>query len=132
MAPTPDVTGERAADAAHGASAGFLKWVEDHKGVILGAAAGVSAAGLGYYLLSHKGSPGDDSSAGDKGKKRRSKKRGSKGLSAEGDPLRDPNGPLVQDASDEDIMKLSPEGIARLPNDVSSLPSLYHPLGTTC
>lgn len=123
MAPTPPVA-DHAADAAHGASSGLLKWIEDNKGVLLGAAVGVSAAGLGYYLFSSRGgAPGAPPAAGEKSapKKKRSKKK-SKASRDSGDALAHPDGPLVQDASDEDIMKLSPEEIARLPKDVRHAP----------
>lgn len=117
---------EHAADAAQGGSSGLLKWVEDNKGVIIGATVGVGAAGLGYYLLSNRGKgkgapPGSPSASGSEkssSKKKRNKKKSKGARGDSGDALAHPDGPLVQEASDEDIMKLTADEISRLPKDV--------------
>lgn len=121
MAPTPPVSADGAADAAQGASSGFLKWAEDNKGIILGAAVGASAAGLGYYFWSNRSSPGAPPSDSDENEKNASKKRRSKKKSKStrgGADAPTDSDDLKQDASDEDILKLSAEEIAQLPKDV--------------
>ncbi|KDN38046.1 putative mitochondrial precursor protein import receptor tom70 [Tilletiaria anomala UBC 951] len=119
---------ERAADVAQSAGARFTRWLEDNRYVLMGAAAGVGAAGLAYYLISGPSSPpggrgGDASSSsasvgpgGEKGgssKKKNKKKKASNKKDGERELPGD--GPLLEEASDAQIIALSAEEIARLP-----------------
>lgn len=119
---------DRAADAVQAASSQaqssanrFLKWVEDNSRLVLAASVGTAVAGAGaYYYFGTPKDPKGTSGSSKSSKKSKSEKASDKTSERTSDPrdrLNDPNGPLLQEASEQDLLNLSVEEIARLPAD---------------
>lgn len=138
MAPTTD----RAAQGADRGANSLTRWVEANQktALVIGLSTiAVGGAGVYYYLNSSPSSrpssrsrkEGDDAatgsdekaaggsgSAASKKKKSKKSKRAKDGSSIADNVPRDPEGPLLDEASDQDLMILSEEEIKRLSEDV--------------
>lgn len=137
---------QAASNQAQSSASRFFKWVEDNSKLVLAVTAGtavVAGAGVYYYSgknkvepprrpdadqKSEKSADGTSSSAAAAGEaassksSKKKKKSGNKGAGKDGsdssaDPLADPNGPLLEEASEKDLFALPVEQISKLPQE---------------
>ncbi|KAK0520091.1 TOM (translocase of outer membrane) complex component [Tilletia horrida] len=124
MAPLPSAASSSTAGSA--SSSKLAKFVDENRTLLIASGAAISLGAAYYFLLGPGSAPssrkGADSSSGasDKPagkKKKHSKKKKAAGPASAADPLRDPEGPLVEEKSDEQLFDLSEDEIRRLPDD---------------
>ncbi|CAD6891008.1 unnamed protein product [Tilletia laevis] len=134
MAPLPSSSSAMsgASSSASASTSKLAKFVDENRTILIASGAAISLGAAYYFLLgpgsasaSRKGGAGggdasssdsDKPSAGGK-KKKHGKKKKAGGAGASGDALRDPEGPLLEEASDEQLFALSEDEIRRLPDD---------------
>ncbi|KAL9937863.1 hypothetical protein V8E36_003408 [Tilletia maclaganii] len=129
MAPLPSVAPSSTSNAA--SSSKLAKFVHENRTLLIAGGAAISLGAAYYFLLgpgsvpsSRKGGGADSSSSSSasekpasKKKKHGKKKKAAGGAGTGADPLKDPEGPLLEEASDEQLFELSEEDIRRLPED---------------
>lgn len=122
MAP---ITEKAASSGSNASSSGIVKWIEENKLAVAVGVGSIVVGGAGYYYFSgnnkssQRSKKSDDLSSNEKAsssskkKKNKKKKAGSKEAHESGPGAE--NGPILDEASDEQLFELSEEEIKRLP-----------------